>query len=393
MNWDDILAEQEHLEHYGILGMKWGVRRFETKNGHLTEAGKKRYEKGPSGIYEKIRTGTAKPAKSIAKKIKLTKEEVRSIYSKMLDEKAVKREVKKELKQTSKSISRLKKAVNIGTAIAGIGAVTASGVLAKKLTTAFPGMAVSAALANIVIAGAGQTLLGTAVNYAGNKKAESILANNNVKLSQIKIPKKLSLEEIEEIQKEEEKMKHSIDYTTNHLEHWGILGMKWGVRRYQNKDGSLTSEGRARYKNLTDKKTVKQVFKEKGENVTDADIKEAILRNPNAKDVKKYQHLFTAQEIQSMANQRNAIASMLNAEHRISFERIQTYKNFADILSTTVSAIKSTAYLAKSIGTGAEIVKSLKNKDYISALEYLSSLDGSGGGKKKKDKKKDDSDN
>lgn len=393
MNWDDILAEQEHLEHYGILGMKWGVRRFETKNGHLTEAGKKRYEKGPSGIYEKIRTGTAKPAKSIAKKIKLTKEEVRSRYSKMLDEKAVKREVKKELKQTSKSISRLKKAVNIGTAIAGIGAVTASGVLAKKLTTAFPGMAVSAALANIVIAGAGQTLLGTAVNYAGNKKAESILANNNVKLSQIKIPKKLSLEEIEEIQKEEEKMKHSIDYTTNHLEHWGILGMKWGVRRYQNKDGSLTSEGRARYKNLTDKKTVKQVFKEKGENVTDADIKEAILRNPNAKDVKKYQHLFTAQEIQSMANQRNAIASMLNAEHRISFERIQTYKNFADILSTTVSAIKSTAYLAKSIGTGAEIVKSLKNKDYISALEYLSSLDGSGGGKKKKDKKKDDSDN
>ena len=374
MNWDDILAEQEHLEHYGILGMKWGVRRFETKNGHLTEAGKKRYEKGPSGIYEKIRTGTAKPAKSIAKKIKLTKEEARSRYSKMLEEKAVKREVKKELKQTSKSISRLKKAVNIGTAIAGTGAVIASGALTKKLTTAFPGMAVSAAIANIVIAGAGQTLLGTAVNYAGNKKAESILANNNIKLSQIKIPKKLSLEEIEEIQKEEEKMKHSIDYTANHLEHWGVLGMKWGVRRYQNKDGSLTSEGRARYKNLTDKKTVKQVFKEKGESVTDADIKEAILKNPNAKDVKKYQHLFTAQEIQSMANQRNAIASMLNAEHRITFEKIQTYKNFADILSTTVSAIKSTAYLAKSIGTGAEIVKSLKNKDYISALEYLSSL-------------------
>jgi uncharacterized protein YerC len=311
----------------------------------------------------------------------------------MLDERAIKREVKKELKQTSKSISRLKKAVGIGTAAAGIGSAIASGVLVKKLTTAFPGMAVSAALANIIITGAGQTLLGSAVNYAGNKKAESILAKNNVKLSQIKIPKKLSLEEIEEIQKEEEKMNHSIDYTDNHLEHWGVLGMKWGVRRYQNKDGSLTSEGRARYKNLTDKKTVKQVFKEKGENVTDADIKEAILRNPNAKDVKKYQHLFTAQEIQAMANQRNAIASMLNAEHRISFEKIQTYKNFADILSTTVSAIKSTAYLTRSIGTGAEIVKSLKNKDYISALEYLSSLDGSGGGKKKKDKKKEDSDN
>lgn len=31
------------------------------------------------------------------------------------------------------------------------------------------------------------------------------------------------------------------------LYHWGVKGMKWGVRRYQNKDGSLTAAGQKRY--------------------------------------------------------------------------------------------------------------------------------------------------
>lgn len=33
----------------------------------------------------------------------------------------------------------------------------------------------------------------------------------------------------------------------NELHHHGIKGMRWGVRRYQNADGSLTADGRRRY--------------------------------------------------------------------------------------------------------------------------------------------------
>lgn len=37
------------------------------------------------------------------------------------------------------------------------------------------------------------------------------------------------------------------NYTPDYLCHWGVKGMKWGVRRYQNPDGSLTSLGKIRY--------------------------------------------------------------------------------------------------------------------------------------------------
>ena len=40
---------------------------------------------------------------------------------------------------------------------------------------------------------------------------------------------------------------------TDSLMHHGIKGMRWGVRRYQNPDGSLTPDGKRRYDKLADK--------------------------------------------------------------------------------------------------------------------------------------------
>jgi hypothetical protein len=66
---------QDELYHHGILGQKWGVRRFQNKDGTRTAAGKKRY----SGPFASIKKAKANRKRNKAlKKARKTREKNRA---------------------------------------------------------------------------------------------------------------------------------------------------------------------------------------------------------------------------------------------------------------------------------------------------------------------------
>lgn len=61
--------DNHELYHHGIKGQKWGIRRFQNKDGSLTKAGLKRYSDSASSAASAVGKAIAKGGKKVAEKI------------------------------------------------------------------------------------------------------------------------------------------------------------------------------------------------------------------------------------------------------------------------------------------------------------------------------------
>ena len=67
---------------------------------------------------------------------------------------------------------------------------------------------------------------------------------------------------------------------SDYISHFGTKGMKWGIRRYQNRDGSLTPEGRKRYGRSEDSEKVRELRKKPVSAMSNQEL-ETVIRRMN----------------------------------------------------------------------------------------------------------------
>lgn len=198
------ISQEEYLEHYGVKGMKWGVRRYEKYDGTYTQRGVKRFREAEKNYdtaqakYKATKGEDPQARKILKGDVKRTKRAMDKAYERLKRDKLA--DEGKKLYRSGKTITD-----NSYKAATAQAAIVMGGNVVGSLLAKYGGTKVGSR------AGAAITIGGTAVNIGINAK----MRRDNKRLRAY--------------------YAHSEDLTDS-LQHYGVKGMRWGVRKEENRD-------------------------------------------------------------------------------------------------------------------------------------------------------------
>lgn len=164
------------------------------------------------------------------------------------------------------------------------------------------------------------------------------------------------------------------------LMHWGVPGMKWGIRRYQNKDGTLTEAGKKRYdKEMEKAKAAAKIVKNRERTQAKMDKLNALRADTEArkkaldgKDDGDLEKTLKSKAKEQKVKKKKSIKEMTDEELQAKIDRMNLEKKYKDLMKERQpdkqNSSKGKEFVSKVLSRTAEDMAPQVTKHYAAKI-------------------------